>query len=876
MPIPGRRSLVRGFALATTLVLHVGAAAAQDLRIDVRDVPLPAALAIVERQAAVTVIFADRLVAGRRATCRYEGDSVPDALACVLTGSGLVARESADRQYVLSAGRRVETRPLAGFVRDARTGEPLPGAHVVLPEPGIGLATSTAGFFSFAALEPGEHRVRVSFIGFAVLDTVLVTRPGPHFLSLEPRAIQTEDVIVETAASQRADLTLVPGLVNVPVSRLQQLPSSLGGQDLLEALKWLPGISRTSEVTGGLVVRGSGPDQNLYLVDGAPVYHPWHAFSLVSTFETESFRQIRLYRGSFPAEFGGRLSSVLDAELSDGRRTEPRAVASMSVLAARFLVESPITSTSSFMLAGRRSFIDRLIGRTHPVSDPSGRVDTLRTGYFFYDWSAKVALRPDKDSRFTASYYLAGDDLDLRLPFDLSLDRNSWMRPADLLFEVDEAWRNALVSLRFERLLAADWFLSANGYDVRYAADEGAFVQPSRTADVTSDYSVRLRDVGVSVDADHYRSLEHQLRAGASIVRRSFDSSVAALISYAPGVTDEIEQDTGSDAFEFSAYGQDVWRPEPRLHLVTGLRITHFSGGPFTRLSPRLSAQYAFHPSRLVVQAAVSRNNQFIHRVRDRHSFLYDLVSSRWVPSSRDVSPADGDQVALSVESRPGAGLEVRAGLYARRASGVLLPDDAFQDKDGLAGPGIETATLLSQYVSGEERSRGFEWETTLDRPDWLASIAYTWSEAENRQRDATSRWYRSRYDVPHALDVLLRRKGGAFSGSVSLSWRSGNVLTVPVARYFLEDPGGGPPTGYLYRPDLNNGRLPPYLRFDVELSYRFSGLGADWLVRAQIYNLFSRRNVVSRLYEPDELAVRQRDRRGLPRIPLLEVRMEL
>lgn len=865
-----------GLLLGVLAGVSVPAVRSQAIRIAVTDVPLGTALLDFERQSGSVVVFADRLVEGHVTSCRYEGSSPLDALACLLVGTGLSARESSPRQFVLSAERRRQFGMLAGYVRDARTGEPLPGAHVIVPEPGVGAATTTAGFFSFAALAPGFYRVRASFIGYAVLDTVLVTRPGPHFLALDPEAIETGAILIETAADQRVDLGFVPGLIHVPVSRLQQLPASLGGQDLLEALKWMPGVSRTSEVTGGLVVRGSGPDQNLYLVDGAPVYHPWHAFSLVSTFETESFRQIRMYRGSFPAEFGGRISAVMDAELSDGRRPEPRAVASIGVLAARFLLESPITKTSSFMLAGRRSYIDQLVGRRHPVSDESGRVDTLRTGYFFYDWSAKVAFRPDKDSRFTASYYIAGDDLDLRLPFDLSLDRSSWLRPADLLFEIDEAWKNDLVSLRFERLLAADWFMTATGYHARYTADEGAFIQPSRTADVQSRYSVQLRDVGARLDVDHYRSLSHQLRGGVAFVQRAFESSVDALISYAPGVTDALVQDSRAGSYEASVYAQDVWRPARRLHFVSGVRLTYFSGGAYTRISPRLSAQYAFHPTRLAVQAAVTRNNQFIHRVRDRYSFLYDLVSSRWVPASADVRPADGDQVAIGLESRPWQGLELRWGAYLRRATGVLLPADAFQTKEGLAGPGIETSTLLGQYAAGEERSRGLEIEATWDHAGWLASVGYTWSRSRNRSLAEQTPWSRSRYDVPHAADVLLRRQGNRFSGGIGLNWRSGDAVTVPVARYDLVDPAGGPPVGYLHRPDLNNGRLPPYYRVDADLSYRFQGAGADWQVRLQVYNLFSRRNVVNREFEPDQLSVRQKDRLGLPLVPLIELRVEL
>jgi hypothetical protein len=878
---PVRRPSLPLFAVLLALIAAAGPrqASAQVFSFDGREMSLREALRVFADASGWDVVYADRLVADHRTTCRYVGASPTEALACLLRGTGLEARIATDRQVVLvPAGRAVRTRgTLAGYVLDRGSGEVLPGAHVYLPDLRRGAVTSRAGYFAFPDLPAGSHRVQVSFIGFAPIDTLLGTAGAPVILTMGSGMIETRAVVIESSGTGRADLGLVPGLVAIPVQRLQQLPASLGGQDLLEALKWMPGVARAGEVTGGLVVRGAGSDQNLYLVDGAPVYHPWHAFSLVSSFQTETFRQIRLYRGAFPAEYGGRLSAVLDAELSDGRRTEPRAVASVGALSARFLIESPITTQSSFMLSGRRSYIDRIIGRTHPVEDDAGRRDTLRTGYHFYDWSAKVVYRPDKDARISASYYTGGDRLDLRLPFDISLDRNSWLRPSDLLFEIDEAWRNTLFSVRFERLLAEEWYLTATTYDARYTAHEGAFVQPTLTAAVRSRYDVSIRDLGASVDIDHYRSLRHQLRGGVRIVRRRFDSSVDATIGYAPGVSEGMAQESGMDDVELSTFGQSVWHPVRPLHVVSGLRADYFADGNHARLAPRLSVQYAIDPALLVLQAAFSRNHQFLHRVRDRFSFLYDLVSSRWVPSGEEVRPAGGTQLSLGLESRPAEGLELRAGTYVRRSSGLLLPRDEFRTKDGLPGPGIELGTLLSQYVTGNERGTGAEFDVTVDRGPWLVMVSYTASRTQNRSVSLPDPgWRPARFDVPHALDAFVRWRGSRWSAGASATWRSGYPVTVPVARYDVWDPSTGTTSSYLHRPTINNGRLPAYFRTDVDVSWGFAGLGAAWSLRIQLYNVLARRNVIDRTYEPTDDGVSVRNRLGLPLIPLFEIRMEL
>ena len=168
-------------------------------------------------------------------------------------------------------------------------------------------------------------------------------------------------------------------------------------------------------------MRGGFSDQNLYLIDGAPVYHPWHAFNLISTFHADAFQEVKFYKGAFPAQHGGRLSSVLDARLKDGSTSGPTAKVGMSVLSGRFIIESPLTRKSSFMISGRRSYIDKLIGNEHPVQDANGTRDTLRTGYHFSDITAKVSFTPNPKDLISFSYYSGNDILDLRLPLQFIL-----------------------------------------------------------------------------------------------------------------------------------------------------------------------------------------------------------------------------------------------------------------------------------------------------------------------------------------------------------------------------------------------------------------------------------------------------------------------
>ncbi|NNE70530.1 MAG: TonB-dependent receptor, partial [Rhodothermales bacterium] len=760
-------------------------------------------------------------------------------------------------------------------VEDRETGLPLPGAHVFVTERSLGTVTSRTGTFAFPTMPEGPQRVRVSFLGYATLDTLLNARPEPHRLTIAPSLVSTAGVIIEAPEIRPGDQAPLPGMLAPPLALLERLPASLGGQDLLEALSWSPGVRRAGEVTGGLLIRGAGPDQNLYLLDGAPVYHPWHAFSLISTFQTETFRSARLYRGSYPAEFGGRLSAVLDADLADGSGTEPEVSAALNTHSARFIIEAPLSRRASFMLAGRRSYVDRLIGRQHPVSDAAGRVDTLRTGYYFYDWVGKVVFRPDDRSRLSIMSYRGRDELDLRLPFDLSLDLSSWLRPTDLLFEVGQFWRNSVVSTRYERLLSARWYLVATAHHSRYQAAEEAFLRPSLSSSVRSDYQVDIRDTGVRLDLDYFHSATNRMRLGVQAVGRDFESDIDALIDYNPNLSERLREASNSRAVELSAYLQSTWLVSRSLEVRSGLRASAFGSDRIARIEPRFSVQWTGHPRLLLIRASYNRTHQYLHRIRDRHSFLYDLVSSRWIPSSRSVAPARGTEAAFDVESRPGD-WSLRTSAYWRSQAHVLLPRDAFQAKSELAGPGIDIGTLLGQYEAGDARAVGVEGSAAFQAGGVLATLAASVERSETRGPSDPAGYILARYDVPVSLRSYLERRTATWSYGIGAIVRSGYPITVPVAAYQASGPLDDEPTTYLYRPATHNGRLPLYWRLDANVGRRFDFLDLSWHAQLQVYNVLNHRNIIGRFFEPEGAGVRVVQRRGLPILPLFELRVDL
>ncbi len=853
---------------------------AQPLRLT--PAPLGQALRELSRQADVDLVYARRLVEGQQSNCAYRGDNVEAGLACVLVGTGLEAQRVRQGQYVLRLQvqrivdevRSVPAREtLSGFVADARTGEVLPGAHIYLPDLRRGATTNDAGFFAIPDLAAGPHRARLSYVGYSSVDTLLLTQSLRSTVRLSPARMQGAALVVETT---REGETRLPGLATVPIARLEALPSAVGEEDVLQKLTWLPGVTRSGEVTGGLVVRGGQPDENLYLLDGAPVYHPWHAFTLVSTFQTETFNRVRLHRGLFPAEYGGRLSSVLDAEMKDGNRETPRVTAGVGLLSARYVVESPITKGSSFMVSGRRSYVDQLIGTRHAVEE-DGRRDTLRTGYYFYDLSFKVTYRPGYRHRVSLSHYSGGDALDLRLPFDFSLDLSSWLRPADLFFEIDHEWGNQLQSLRYQYLPSPQLFSTLTLYRTAYGAREKSRLRPTDQSSLAVDYRVRVEDFGGRADVDVFPSGRFHTQMGAQVAVRRFQSLLYAQVEQ-PGETDTARLErTEQRAFEMAVYAQADYRLGTTARVQGGVRASTFAPGAFVHLAPNAGVQLELVPRRLTARLGAAAQVQYLHRLRDRYSVLYDLLSTRWIPAGSDVAPATGTHVALGLTATPRPEVQVEVEAYARQARNILVPEDAFREKDGLEGPGIELGVLLGQYAPTRGRAYGTEVSFLLERPAWLVWTALTVERALRLDSaPGATAYYPSDYDVPFSFKGVLKRRMPRWSLALSGEVRAGYPVATPTARYELGDPLQEIPTRYLYRPGVNEGRLPFYARLDASAGYSFRWLDASWQARLDLYNLFNRRNVIGRLYDPAGETVRVTDRRGLPILPLFEIEVTI
>ena len=298
-------------AVVLTGIIPVSIAGAQEVSVDVVAESLTRALDTFASEHRINLVYAQRQVRGRLVTCRYRGTEIDAALACILADQTLRVVRLKRRLYVLvesnvtedAGAEEIRRGTLHGFVVDASSKETLPGAHVYLPEFFSGTATNEAGYYAIPSLPLGQYRMRISYLGYSTLDTLFEISADPATIQLHRQTLESSSLLI---SRDRRDLNEVdPGIRQIPMDRIARLPGSLGEADLLQSLNWLPSVQRVRTNQGGLVIRGGEPDQVHYLIDGAPVYHMWHVGGLLSTYQSEAFKDVRLYRGSFPAEHGG-------------------------------------------------------------------------------------------------------------------------------------------------------------------------------------------------------------------------------------------------------------------------------------------------------------------------------------------------------------------------------------------------------------------------------------------------------------------------------------------------------------------------------------------------------------------------------------------
>ena len=622
------------------------------------------------------------------------------------------------------------------------------------------------------------------------------------------------------------------GRIDLSMNKIKSLPVIFGEVDPLKALQLLPGVRNAGEGNSGLYVRGGGPDQNLILLDDAVVYNPGHLFGFFSVFNGDAIKNVSLIKGGMPAQYGGRLSSVVDISMKDGNMQEYHAEGGIGTVASRFTVEGPLAKDkASFMLSGRRTYVDVLAKPFVPRSS-----SFFGSGYYFYDMNLKMNYVVSKKDRLYLSGYFGRDVFDFR---------NSQRS-----LNVYIPWGNSTGTLRwnhvFSKKMFANTTLLFNDYKFAFSALQNNF-------DVTLNSGIR--DVGLKSDIDYYASTRHKVRFGGQYIFHRFTPSVVT--GRQDSVVFEPNNAQAKFAHEIGFYVQDDWEISDKLKLNAGLRFSGFQQiGPYTSylqdasgnkldstvfgrgdkvknyggLEPRITARYAFD-DQSSVKLSASRNLQYIHLVSNTGSTLPTDV---WVPSTLRVRPQISWQYAAGYFRNFSDNMfETSVEIYYKTM------DNQIEYKEGYT-PSIKDPE--EEFVFGRGWSYGAEFYVNKARgklTGWIGySLSYTWRKFPQLNGGEK---FPARYDRRHDLSLVGIYE---FSPKWKLSgvfvYATGNAITLPERFYLVE--------GVLAQQfsSINQYRMPAYHRLDLSATYvprpnSTKKLKSSWVF--SIYNLYSRMN---------------------------------
>jgi outer membrane receptor protein involved in Fe transport len=721
---------------------------------------------------------------------------------------------------------------LSGYVKDSLSSETLIGANIAIKGTDKGISTNQYGFYSIS-LKPATYTVVVSFVGYtSATFSIDLTKNKQLNILLAPKVLVENNVVVTSRKRENNIKAAQMGKIDLSVATAKALPSFLGEVDILKTLQLLPGVRNAGEGNAGFYVRGGGPDQNLILLDDAVVYNTGHLFGFFSVFNADAIKNVSLIKGGMPAQYGSRLSSVVDVTMKEGNMNKTEVDAGIGLIASRFSIQGPVKKDkASFMVSARRTYVDALVKPF--IKDDNS---FYGSGYYFYDLNAKINYKiSEKDRLYLSGYF--GKDV-----FDFNNSKRS--------FSTNVPWGNATATLRWNHIFNNKLFSNAtlvyNDYNFAFNA---------RQNDFQLKLSSGIRDINAKYDLDFYPVPEHKIKFGAAYTFHTFLPNILSgqqdTTVFAPNNSNK------KYANELAIYLQDDWEINSKLKLNYGIRYSSFiQVGRYTRYitdangnkidsiyygsgkpvkayggwEPRATLRYAIDDN-TSFKAAVTRNLQYIHLVSNAGS---TLPTDLWVPSTFRVQPQISWQYAAGFFKNFANNMfETSVEVYYKDMQNQI------EYREGYT-PSLKDPE--EEFVFGKGWSYGAEFFINKVKGRFTGWIGYTLSWTWRKFPDLNDGLkYPSKFDRRHDMSIVgMYTLNNRWKFSSVFVYGTGNATTVPERFYFV----GGVLTQEFGR--INSYRLNPYHRVDIAATYtpnykKPRKYKSNWVF--SIYNVYSRLN---------------------------------
>jgi outer membrane receptor protein involved in Fe transport len=721
---------------------------------------------------------------------------------------------------------------LNGYIRDSVSGESLIGANVSIRSEGKGVSSNQYGFYSIT-LKNGTYQLAASFVGYQPKVWTIDLNDNKSFnILLVPNANAINNVTVVSRRRDNQVKTAQMGKFELNINTAKAIPAFMGEVDIMKTLQLMPGVRNAGEGNAGFYVRGGGADQNLILLDDAVVYNTGHLFGFFSIFNSDAVKNVSLIKGGMPAQYGGRLSSVVDVAMKEGNTNKTQVDIGIGLIASRFSIQGPIKKNkASYMISARRTYADAL---AKPLIKKTS--DYYGSGYYFYDLNAKVNYEiSEKDHLYLSGYF--GRD-----KFNFNNAKRS--------FKTEIPWGNSTATLRwnhvFNKKLFSNTTLVYNDYQ---------FALNGKQNDFNINLSSGIRDLNAKTDFDYYLSPEHKIKFGAQYTFHTFLPNV--LSGNQDSVVFTPQNATKKFANEYGLYIQDDWEVNSKLKLNIGLRYSQFQQvGRYTQyvrdangnkidsvvygkgksvqsyggFEPRATLRYTLNEN-ASLKAAITNNLQYIHLVTNAGT---TLPTDLWVPSTLRVQPQLSWQYAL------GYFQNLKDGMFETSVEAYYKTmENQIEYREGYT-PSLKDPE--EEFVFGKGWSYGAEFFVNKVKGRLTGWVGYTLSWTWRQFKDLNDGLkYPSRNDRRHDLSVVanyeLNKKWKLSSVFV---YGTGAAISVPERFYLV----GGVLTQEYSR--INAYRMAAYHRIDIAATYtpkrkENSKFNSNWVF--SIYNIYSRQN---------------------------------
>ena len=740
-----------------------------------------------------------------------------------------------------------------GTISDARTGETLIGATVYDTVSKKGTITNQHGRYTLT-LKGDRAVIRISFVGYEPQFHPLAMDQNHRLDAKLTGSLTLQEVTVTSQRIQHVESSQT-SVVELPVEQVKAVPVIFGETDVIKVVQLLPGVQSGSEGMSGMYVRGGGPDENLFLLDGVPMYNVNHLGGFFSAFNSDAVKNISLYKGSFPAHFSSRLSSVLDITTNNGNDKEYHGGLSVGLISAKFNVEGPIVKEkTTFSLSGRRTYGDVLLQPMIALMAASEGLDgKTNAGYYFYDLNAKVTHKFSDRSRLYASYYMGDDALYARFQIGNGVIIDESMR-------LGYYWGNIVGSVRWNYELTPKLYMNVTGAYTRYRnnlslSELSSYQRYDRIGQLvnygdtfTMNFNSGIEDLTARADFDYTPTPDHGIKFGGQYIHHLFKpetSSWRESFNYDTEqyINDTIIGQSRVGAHELMLYAEDDWRINDRFKVNFGLNLTGFAvqGKLYPSLQPRLSGRWLIN-DRLSAKVGYAYMTQYLHLLSNSS---ISLPTDLWVPVTARITPMTSQQVAAGVFYNLMDMVDLSIEGYYK------YMDNLLEYKDGASFWG-SSQNWEDKVCMGSGWSYGVEFLAQKSIGKFTGWIGYTWSHTDRLfdrpgQELNNGNPFPAKYDRRHDVSIVATYKfTEKIDASISWVFSSGNTATLAMQEF---DAREGTYDDYYYQlltpyiNSRNNYRLPNYHRMDASINFHRNLKWGHRTINISVYNLYNRQN---------------------------------